>query len=216
MASESVVPTLRATVFAVVCVALGAGAHRAMSGSSIPAWALATACAGAYAPARYAAGRGEMGFRAIAALMGSLQLAFHLLFSYAQHIGASSSSGPMMAGMQGMSMPDGMSMPAGMAMPGMATASPMHMTLGMLLGHVVAALLCAWWLRCGEAALHDLLGRTACRLRCVYWVVSSPAAPLVDHAALSLRVKSRLRILRSQWQRGVPAQRGPPVLPSYL
>ena len=211
MAREPVLPTLRAAIFAALCLGLGAGAHRAMSGAAIPAWALGLGVLGAYLPARHAAGRGEQGLAGIGALMGGLQVAFHLLFSYAQQAGAATTaaaSGTM----------PGMSMPAGMTMPGMPTAqaaaSASHMGTGMIVGHAVAALVCAWWLRRGEAALHAVLRSAAFRLR-DFRVVVVFAAPPADRISRSVRVTPRPRDLRSQWLGGVAAQRGPPRLSAY-
>jgi hypothetical protein len=212
MAREPVLPTLRAAIFAALCLCLGAAAHRAMSGAAIPAWALVLGGIGAYLPARYAAARGEQGLLGIAALMGGLQVAFHLLFSYAQQVGSASASGTML----GMSMP-GMDMPTGTTMPGMPTADAAaseHMTTGMLLGHALAALICAWWLRRGEAALHAVLRSAVFRLR-EFWVVVVFAMPPVDRISRSARVEPRPRDLRSQWSRGVAVQRGPPRLAVY-
>lgn len=213
MARDPVLPTLRAAMFTAVCVGLGAGAHRAMSGAAIPAWALVLAGIGAYLPARYAATRGERGLLGIGALMAGMQVAFHLLFSYAQHAsGMSSASGAM----PGVAMPAGMSMPAGMAMPSMpatAAAAPMHMSAGMFLGHALAALVCAWWLWRGEQALHAVLRSTAARLRDVWIVVVVYAVPPpVDRTPRSARLQPRPCALRSQWLCGVSAERGPPRL----
>lgn len=220
MVRESVFPTLRAVVFAAACLALGAAAHRAMSGSAIPGWALVVGGVGAYAPARYAAGRGERGFAGIAVLMGLVQLALHVLFSYAQHLAvagsaAGTNSSAAMAGMPAMPampmpMPTAANMPMGTAMPGPGAADSMHMSTGMLVGHAVAALVCAWWLWRGETALHAVIRRAGFALHCV-WVVVLRAAPPADFSVPLARIESP-RALRPQWRRGVLAQRGPPPL----
>lgn len=217
MVRDPVLPTLRAAIFTAVCLGLGAGAHRAMSGSPIPAWALVVGGVGAYLPARYAAGRGERGLLAIVGLMGALQVAFHLLFSYTQELAsAKSPSGSM----PGMSMSPGMQMPAGTSMPGMPAASSaimpaMHMSLGMLLGHALAALMCAFWLRRGEAAVHAVIRSAFFRLHGL-WVVVVIAAPPVDRVPRAGRIAPLPLTLRSQWLRGTLAQRGPPQQVAYI
>jgi hypothetical protein len=214
MSSGSVLPTLRATVFAAVCLGLGAGAHEAMSGAAIPVWALVIGGVGAYVPARFATGRGERGLYAISVLMFSLQVVFHLLFCYAQNVANATNA----ASMPGMSMPGGMRMPAGTSMPGTvgaAASAPMHMSTDMLLGHALAALACAWWLRRGEAAVHAVIRRVVVGLREV-WVVVVLAAPPADHTPGSARIGVRPRSLRSQWDGAARPQRGPPHLRTCL
>lgn len=214
-----VLPTPRAAIFTAVCLGLGAGAHRVMSDSPIPAWALLIGGIGAYVPARYAAGRGERGLLAIAGLMGVLQVAFHLLFSFAQNAAVPSAASAAMPGMpmpMGMSMPAGTQMPAGTSMrdmPGMSegVVTSMHMGTGMLLGHALAALVCAFWLWRGEAAVYAVVRGAVFRLPGL-WTVMAIAAPPVDRESRTLRIAPRPRTLRSQWLRGTLAQRGPPLL----
>lgn len=216
MVRDPVLPTLRAAIFTAVCLGLGAGAHRAMSDSPIPVWALVVGGVGAYVAARYAAGRGERGLLTIVGLMGGLQVAFHLLFSYAQGLAAASSAS---AAMPGTSMPAGMQMPAGASMAGMpVAASPvtmaatMHMSVAMLVGHAVAALVCAFWLRRGEAAVHAVIRSALVRLDGL-WIVVVVAAPPVDRVQRTVRIAPWPRSLRSQWLRGTLAERGPPPRP---
>lgn len=208
-------PDLRAATFAAVCLGLGAGAHLAMSGDAIPVWALVVGGLAAYLPARYAAGRGERGLFGIAGLMGGLQVAFHLLFSFAQH-SAGSTGGSR--SMPGAAMPAGMSMPAGMQMPAAAPTMAataggvtMHMHSGMLIGHALAALACAWCLWRGEAAAHAVIRSVSFRLPDL-WVFASLAIPPVDRTPRVTRVASRPRAMRSQWLRSALAVRGPPRL----
>jgi hypothetical protein len=219
MVREPVLPELRAATFAAVCLGLGAAAHLAMSGAAIPTWALVAGGVMAYVPARYVAGRGERGLLGITAVMGSLQVALHLLFSLAQNAaGTTRTSGSI----PGTAMPAGMRMPAGMSMPGSAASVPtasagvnMHMGPGMLVGHAVAALVCAWWLWRGEAAVHALIRSASFRLR-ELWVPVMFAVPPADRTVFSGWVASRPQTLRSQWLRGALALRGPPSLPALL
>jgi hypothetical protein len=219
MTREPVLPALRAAMFTAVCLGLGVAAHRAMSGAAIPPWAVVLGGLGAYAPARLGSRR-ERGLLEIALLMGVLQIGLHLLFAYAQAIatsaecclGMNASAGSM----PGMSMAPGTSMSSmpmsGMQMPG--TDSEMRMTAGMLLGHALAALVCAWWLRRGEAAVHALVRGAA------HWIVERFAVPVhvVPVAArrrVVLRIEPLARALRSQWLLTSRGLRGPPPTPSF-
>jgi hypothetical protein len=183
-----------------------------MSGTAIPAWALVIGGAGAYLPARHAAGRGEGGLPVITGLMGGLQVAFHVLFCFAQHAAAAASGSA--------TMPAGMRMPAGMSMPGAASATTsttavlrLHAmgssSTGMLLAHALAALMCAWWLRRGEAAAHAVIRCAAFRLSDV-WIVTVFVSVPADRTSCLMGIAAPPRDLRSQWLRGIPEQRGPP------
>jgi hypothetical protein len=100
----------------------------------------------------------------------------------------------------------------GMPMPGADTG--MRMGMGMLIGHALAALACAWWLRRGEAALHAVL-RTAARWVITHLAVPAPVASVpVRDATLVLRVEPIGPAPRSQWLRSSRVLRGPPIAPS--
>lgn len=216
MARESVLPELRAATFAAACLGLGAGAHLAMSGDAIPAWALVVGGIVSYLPARYAAGRGERGLLGIAGLMGGLQVALHLLFSYAQQAaGAAGGAGSM----PGMAMPSGTGMPPGMSMPATTASavaaavtphSDLHMSFSMLAAHALAALACAWWLRQGEAAVHAVIRGVSFWLGELWVVVVPTAIAPADRVLRPASTASRPRTLRSQWLRGTLGVRGPP------
>jgi len=209
MSHEPVLPPLRAAVFTVVCVGLGIDAHLWMSDAAIPPWALVAGSIGVYATARVGAGR-ERSLVAIAGTMGVLQVALHLLFSYAQQLAVHSAA---MASMPGMRM-SGSSM-SPMDMPGMqVSGSDMRMSAGMLLAHALAALACSFWLRRGEAVLHTLVRRAAS------WVVELLVAPLFAlRVTASCPRKCRavpvLPALRSRLLHSTLAIRGPPQAPSF-
>jgi hypothetical protein len=234
MARESVLQTLRAALFATLCLAVGAGVQRTMSADAIPAWALVVGGIGGYLPARYAVVRAERGLFGIAALMGGQQIGLHLLFCCAQQAASTSMPGISMACASMAETPSCTTsttgMRAGMTMPGVQGASGTgsgltgsglksaafdHLSVGTLLGPALAALACAWWLRRGEAALYALIRGAALRLRAVYAVVMILVPP-VDRRPRAARVSSRPRILRSLWLRGEIARRGPPRAPAYL
>jgi hypothetical protein len=184
MRQEPVLPTGRAAVFTAVCVGLAVVAHTWMSGAQVPLWALPAGLVPVFATARLAAGR-ERSLGSILALMTVDQTALHLLFDAAQQHAAAVASavGTMTvspaaiivqlppAPLPGMdSIPAvpaaALSMPGmdGMNMPGMGASSPaapMHMTVGMFAAHAIAALICSWWLRRGEATVHELFAAVA-------------------------------------------------------
>jgi hypothetical protein len=215
MTREPVLPATRAAVFTAVCLGLSVAAHRVMSGAAIPAWALAFGGIAVYASARVGSRR-ERGLAGIAMLMGALQIALHFLFAIAQNASASASA--TSTAMPGMAMPPGaaqMSMP-GMSMPGMsmpAASQPetgLRMGVGMLLGHALAAMICAWWLRCGEAALHALARSVS------HWVVErlsihERVVPVSTPTRPIRRNTSVLHVLRAQWLLTSVLLRGPPI-----
>lgn len=195
MPTGPVLPTLRAAVFAAVCLGLGAGAHTLMTHAPIPVWAFGLGAVAAFVPARAAAARGERGFAAVLQFMGGLQVVLHLLFWYAQQVQAASTPGSM----------------PGMA--GRSVCGPLEMSGGMLLGHALAALACAWWLRRGEAALHAITRRTLGRIRLLVRLVVAWVIPAADGAPGAVRApSSAVVVLGSQWLRGTLARRGPPLV----
>ena len=215
MTREPVLPAVRSAMFTAVCLGLSVAAHRAMSQAAIPPWAIVLGGIGVYAPARLGSRR-ERGLAEITLLMGVLQIALHLLFAYAQDQAASAAQMSMSQQMSGMSMPPGSSMSSmpGMTMSMSGTGGGMRMSGGMLLGHVLAALVCAWWLRRGEAAVHAVVRGAA------HWIVEHFAGPVhvVPVAArgrVVLRVEPVALALRSQWLRTRRALRGPPLTPSF-
>lgn len=209
MTREPVLPAVRAALFTAVCTGLAVAAHRAMSGAPIPPWAIVLGGIGVYAPARIGARR-ERGLAEITLMMGVLQVALHLLFAYAQDIETAA------ACCAGMSMPAGtsMSMPGSMTMPMSGAGDGMRMSAGMQLWHALAALVCAWWLRGGEAAVHALIcGAARWAVECVIAPVRVPVAPVRERLVFSF--ERIALVLRSQWLRTSRALRGPPVTPSF-
>ncbi len=248
MARDPVLPTLRAAVFTGVCLGLGAGAHRMMSGCAIPASAMVFAGVGIFALARLGTRR-ERSMVGIAVLMGGLQIALHLLFDYAQRaqqfsgagvatgatgtravVGATGAAGATGAlggagaggSMSGMVVSGGgVAAASGAVVGGGCLLPPAHTAVigmsgtGMLLGHVLAAVLCAWWLHQGEAAVHAL-ARSAGT-----WVLYFVLAPLVHLVLVGIADRRSPRVAadrptpRSQWLRGSRPLRGPPGIVSF-
>ncbi|MCH5677479.1 hypothetical protein [Streptomyces gilvus] len=181
--------TVRAAVFAAVCVLLAALGHILMSGTDVPAWALAAGVVATGAVGWSLAGR-ERGLPLIVAVVVATQTALHEAFSLAQSMTeASGSSGsmdmsnmgpmhmgpmhmePMHTGSMDMTHMDHMGHAA-------AGTSP---TAGMLGAHLLAALLCGLWLAYGEKAAFRILravaGRLAAPLRLLLTLPDTPERP---------------------------------------
>lgn len=135
MNASPAVRSLRAAVFAVLCVLLAAGGHLLATGQAPPLWAEGAGLLAVFAAGCPLGGR-ERSLPGIAGAMLVAQAGLHLGFEAA---------GPRMA----------------MTMPGMHMAQPSAhaLTPHATAAHVAAALLATWWLRRGEAALWSLLRR---------------------------------------------------------
>ncbi|MBV1949542.1 hypothetical protein [Streptomyces sp. BV129] len=215
--------TVRAAVFAAVCVVLAALGHVMMSGTHLPAWAFALGAVATGAVGWALAAR-ERGLPLIVATVVATQVALHTAFSHAQSIiegtpapgtGAGGAAGSM--GMSHMSMdPADMSM-SRMSMDHMSTShSAMSHAVapdgapsyGMLAAHLLAAVVTGLWLAYGEKAAFRIMRAIAGRL----------AAPLL--LLLGFKVTTdhpRIRVPRSRSRRvrglllvhAIPS-RGPP------
>ncbi|WP_392967414.1 hypothetical protein [Streptomyces sp. LN245] len=135
MNASPAVRSLRAAVFAVLCVLLAAGGHALATGQAPPLWAEGAGLLAVFATGCALGGR-ERSLSGIGGAMLVAQAGLHLGFEAVR---------PRMAlNMHGMHMAH----PAAHALTPHATAA-----------HVAAALLATWWLRRGEAALWSLLRR---------------------------------------------------------
>ncbi|MER6084896.1 hypothetical protein [Streptomyces sp. NPDC001833] len=164
MSASPAVRSLRAAVFAAVCVLLAAAGHGLAMGDLPPLWADAAGFVLVFALGRALAGR-ERGLPEIGVGMLLTQAGLHFGFDAARAITPAPTPattmapmrmhGHVMAGMAGM---------AGMGgARGVVQQHPhVHvLTAHATLAHVLAALVASWWLRRGEAALWSLLRRTA-------------------------------------------------------
>ncbi|MFB6781684.1 MULTISPECIES: hypothetical protein [unclassified Streptomyces] len=219
--------TVRAAVFAAVCVLLAALGHVMMSGNTVSAWAMAAGVTVTGAGGWCLAGR-ERGLPLIVSVVVAAQTALHSAFSFAQSAAAGSASGSASGGMASM---DVLSTGHGMGSMttdtgsmhmdsmGMGHMSMSHMdhaghamggssSLGMLTAHLLAALLCGLWLAYGERAAFRILrvvaGWLAAPLRLLL------ALPVPPH-------RSRLRVRRRTTDRSpllllvhAITSRGPP------
>ncbi|MFF7186502.1 hypothetical protein ACFZAR_14895 [Streptomyces sp. NPDC008222] len=187
------VRSVRAAVFAVICVLLAAGGHTLATGMEPALWVEAVGFLPVFAGGVLLAGR-ERSLPGIGLAMLLVQGGLHLAFDAA---------GPPDTTMHMPGMPHGMHM-----------AAPSHaMTSHAVAAHLVAALLAAWCLRRGEAALWSLLRKAVAFVpRLVAWWRT---APLLAYARLPRPYADRRRPLRQALLRHALSRRGPPPAAPY-
>ncbi|MGW0712210.1 hypothetical protein ACWD4G_40760 [Streptomyces sp. NPDC002643] len=186
--------TVRAAMFAAVCVLLAALGHVLMSGDHVPWWALATGAVLTGAVGWSLAGR-ERGLPLIVSVVVAAQTALHAGFSWAQPTGVPGALGSMGASSVGASGSAGASGAIGHmshvghadhVVPDLLGGSPAFASLassssGMIAAHLLAALLCGLWLAHGERALFGLLRATAgwlaAPLRLMFALPAPPRRP---------------------------------------
>lgn len=203
--------TIRAAVFAAVCVLLAALGHVLMSGSQVPTWALAAGVAATGTVGWCLAGR-ERGLPLIVTVVVAAQTGLHSAFSRAQSaptadVGSAHMHGMDAMGMHHMPHTRGMDAMDGMDM-GVATAGSSS-SAGMFAAHLLAALLCGLWLAYGEKAAFRILravaGRLAAPLRLLLALPVPPDRPrLRPRGRRSDRAPSLLLV-------HAITSRGPPV-----
>ncbi|KAB1146868.1 hypothetical protein F7R91_14940 [Streptomyces luteolifulvus] len=210
--------TVRAAVFAAVCVLLAALGHVLMSGSDVPARTLAGGGALTAVAGWCLAGR-ERGLPLIVAVVVAAQTVLHEAFSSAQ----SASGGPDLMDMGSLpmdSMPRG-SMDGGhlgmshtgighMGHPGQTVGDGGSSSFGMLAAHLLAALLCGLWLAYGEKAAFRILravaGRLAAPLRVLLCLPVTPGRPRLRlRRPRSDRAPALLLLVHAITSRGPPA-----------
>ncbi|AYC37933.1 hypothetical protein [Streptomyces griseorubiginosus] len=199
--------TLRAAVFAAVCVLLAALGHVLMSGAHVPGWTLAaglvvTGCAG-----WCLAGR-ERGLPLIVAVAVSAQTALHTAFSLAQPTSAAPDMGAMhMESMHtsGMDSMDSAQLGASSGVGALAYWLP----FGMYAAHLIAALVTGLWLAYGERAVFRILravaGRLVAPLRLLLALPATPHRPRVrTRRARSERAPRLVLLVHAITHRGPP------------
>ncbi|MEU1480388.1 hypothetical protein [Streptomyces sp. NPDC005760] len=185
--------TVRAAVFAAVCVLLAALGHVLMSGTPVPGWTLAaglvvTGCAG-----WCLAGR-ERGLPLIVAVVVAAQTALHSAFSLAQSTPAAQDMGGMhmgpmhTSGMDAMDPMDTAQMGSSSGVDALAFLLP----FGMYAAHLLAALLTGLWLAYGERAAFRILRAVA------GWLVAPLRLLLSALPATPHRPRVRVRRARSE------------------
>ncbi|MGW5096240.1 hypothetical protein ACWEQ1_16890 [Streptomyces nodosus] len=222
--------TIRAAVFAAVCVLLATLAHVLMSDAAVPWWALAAAAVVTGGTALCLAGQ-ERGLLLVFSTAVTVQAALHVWFSYVQELSTPSMPVDPM-GMDGMgdgtafmdssmahlghamdhmahggSATDSLSVPhsmtgTGHVMGGLATT-------GMLAAHVLAALVCGLWLAYGERAafrvLRAVAGWLAAPLRLSLTLPAPPHRPNIHvRRGRSSRNPRRLLVAHAITSRGPP------------
>ncbi|MFF0712197.1 hypothetical protein ACWEVM_29595 [Streptomyces bauhiniae] len=222
--------TVRAAVFAAVCVVLAALGHVMMSGTQVPVWAFALGAVATGAVGWALAAR-ERGLPLIVTTVVTTQTALHTAFSHAQsitvgaptpdgHGGTGAVGSPATMGMGNMSMGhmdmghmamDHMAMDhmsSGHSVLGHMAAHGDGSSHGMLAAHLLAAFLTGLWLAYGEKAAFRILRAIAGRL----------AAPLrlllgfrvtADHPRTQIP-RSRSRRVRGLLLVHAITSRGPP------
>ncbi|MFJ8112935.1 hypothetical protein [Streptomyces sp. NPDC096132] len=213
--------TLRAAMFAAVCVLLAALGHVLMSGVHVPAWALAAGAALTGAAGWCLAGR-ERGPVTVVTVVVAAQTALHTAFEYAQSVGggagtAAMDMGSTGTGSTGTGSGDPMGAMAGMDMGHMS--HPSHMgsgdslgvgssSFGMLAAHLLAALLCGLWLAHGEKAAFRVLraaaGWLAAPLRLLLALPATPERPRVRPRRRRSERTPRLLLVHAITSRGPP------------
>ncbi|MEU1408999.1 hypothetical protein ABZ471_43245 [Streptomyces sp. NPDC005728] len=159
MSASPAVRSLRAAVFAAVCVLLAAAGHGLATGAVPPLWADAAALLVVFVPACALGGR-ERSLPGIGAAMLLTQAGLHLAFDAAgrttgpgrTHLMSRTAAVPghTMAAIPGHGTA---------AMHAHATAHAATVHAHAMAAHLLAALVASWWLRRGEAALWSLLRR---------------------------------------------------------
>ncbi len=179
------VRSVRAAVFAVVCVLLAVGGHTLATGVVPPVWVDVAGFLPVFAGSAALAGR-ERSLLGIAVAMLTVQAGLHLAFDAA---------GPPMH------MPG---MPQGVQM----ASQPQAMTSHAIASHLAAALLASWCLRRGEAALWSLLRKAAAFVPglAAWW----RTAPLPAYARPPRPYAHPRHHLRQALLRHALSRRGPP------
>ncbi|MEU9207736.1 hypothetical protein AB0D27_07215 [Streptomyces sp. NPDC048415] len=216
----------RAAVFAAVCVTTTALGHALMSGDTLPWWAVAYAFAGTVSGAWWLTGR-ERGAAVVVGATVVAQGSLHPLFALAHQLAhapaavtgvpgaASPHTGMVMHHTESMGMPSGS--PLASALPHLGSA-------GMVLAHLLAAVLCGLWLWRGEAAAQRIGGavaavvfaplRRVCRV--LFRAVPEPEAPSCGPASGSgeRRLPTPASLRYAVVRRGPPRSRSTASRPS--
>ncbi|MFD7879032.1 hypothetical protein ACFV5G_33895 [Streptomyces sp. NPDC059766] len=200
MSASPAIRSLRAAVFAAVCVLLAVAGHGLGTGDMPPLWADGAGFLAVFAAGWLLGGR-ERSLRGITAAMLAVQAGLHAAFSR-----TTATADPVMrmthAHMAHMHM-------AG-RMPGPTATHPHAMTPHAVLAHVLAALVASWWLRRGEAALWSLLRRAVALLPgLAAWWGSFPTPlllPVADRAQPDAGRPRTLLLRHAVSRRGPPAR----------
>ncbi|MGW1498378.1 hypothetical protein ACWCQW_07345 [Streptomyces mirabilis] len=214
------VRTMRAAVFAAVCVLLAALGHVLMSGSTVPWWTMTAGFAATTGVGWCLAGR-ERGLALVVPAAVVAQGALHSAFSLAQPAASDVGTGSVAHAMSGMSM-GSMSMDA-MDVGSMSTGRSEHAghlgqlahgmggtsSFGMLAAHALAAVLSGLWLAYGERAafrvLRAVAGWLAAPLRLSLALPAPPRRPSLRPTRERSERVPRVTLAHTIISRGPPA-----------
>jgi hypothetical protein len=149
---------VRAALFAAVCTTLSCTSHVMLSRLPLPVTTVAVVYVAIFTLAYTLAGR-ERGFRPIAALLVPLELGADTIFTAGQHTCYGPAGGPVtgpLASFGADLLCDGGRVGVSLTSGASVTTDPTVPWL-LLTAHVAVGLFASWWLRRGEAAVHQLL-----------------------------------------------------------
>ncbi|MEW2401462.1 hypothetical protein [Streptomyces sp. NPDC046862] len=236
MKASPAVRSLRAAVFAVLCVLLATGGHALATGAAPPVWAQVAAVVPVFAIGWRLAGR-ERSLLGIGGGTLTAQGGLHLAF------GAVSPHGPhaphamtVMHGAMTVMRGGTTVMHGGMTVMGMRMAAhphvpplpplpphvPLHVPLHVLTSHptaahATAAVVLTWWLRRGEAALWSLLRRAVAFVPglVAWWRVRGGARAVPGAPRFARGAAGGARVPRQVLLRYAVHRRGPPASITY-
>lgn len=193
MRASSAVRSLRAAVFAALCVLLAAGGHALATGMAPPVWTQAAGFAPVFAAGWLLGGR-ERSLFSIGGATLTAQGGLHVAFGAVRpHHTVTAVRGMHMAHHHTMS----------------AHALTPHATTA----HISAAVLLTWWLRRGEAALWSLLRRATALVPglAAWWQVLRGAQAVPAAPGFVRPSADGPRALRGLLLRHAVQRRGPPT-----
>lgn len=217
---------LRAALFAALCVTLSSTSHVLMAKAPLPLPAVAGAFAAVFVPAYLATARPECGFRTLAGLMVPLELAVDTLLTTGQQACYGALGGPVTGPWRSLNeaflchtghvgpTPD----TPFAAVPGGAQAAaqmPSSALPWLLLAvHVSVGLLAAWWLRRGEAALHQAVRAVALAAFRPLLFAAAAIRSVLTAVPHGVRCSARPAAggPAARWLHHAVVRRGPPVL----
>lgn len=221
------VRTIRAAMFASVCVLLAALGHVLMSGQTVPWWTLAAGAVLTGGAGWCLAGR-ERGLPLVVSVVVAAQGGLHTAFEFAQSSTATATAHDMSSLASHAGSMDPMSVDAMSSVSSMGSVDSMSMghmgmehmdmghhmggtsSLGMFAAHTLAALLCGLWLGHGERAAFRILravaGWLAAPLRLSLALPAPPHRPrLSPRRGRSDRAPRLLPLVHTITSRGPPA-----------
>ncbi|MFF5012643.1 hypothetical protein [Streptomyces sp. NPDC001165] len=212
MSASPAVRSLRAAVFAAVCVLLAAAGHGLATGDMPPVWADGVGFLGVFVTGWLLGGR-ERDLPGIGAVMLATQAGLHIAFDVAHPHAVVSAHGIRMSSMDDDAVAHAHTVSA---LASAALAHAHEMATPVTAAHLLAALVASWWLRRGEAALWSLLRRAAAfvpSLAAAWW--RGAPVPLPTTPGGPGRTRAEVVPLRQLLLRHAMRRRGPPAWIPY-